>query len=52
MDSKLGAYNIHDLREMARKRLPRGVFEFVDRGTEDESALRAGPSSPSTWWEG
>jgi isopentenyl diphosphate isomerase/L-lactate dehydrogenase-like FMN-dependent dehydrogenase len=36
----LGAYNIHDLREMARRRLPRGVFEFVDRGTEDEVALR------------
>ena len=39
-DKTLGAYNIHDLREMARKRLPRGVFEFVDRGTEDEVALR------------
>ncbi len=39
-DRTLGAYNIHDLREMAKKRLPRGVFEFVDRGTEDESALR------------
>jgi isopentenyl diphosphate isomerase/L-lactate dehydrogenase-like FMN-dependent dehydrogenase len=36
----LGAYNIADLREMARRRLPRGMFEFVDRGTEDESALR------------
>jgi len=40
MDLKLGAYNIHDLREMARRKLPRGVFEFVDRGTEDEVALR------------
>src|SRR5688572_16100818 len=40
IDKTLGAYNIHDLREMAKKRLPRGVFEFVDRGTEDESALR------------
>lgn len=39
-DKTLGAYNIHDLREMARRRLPRGVFEFVDRGTEDEVALR------------
>lgn len=36
----LGAYNIEDLREMARRRLPRGMFEFVDRGTEDEVALR------------
>jgi len=38
-DSTLGAYNIADLREMARRRLPRGMFEFVDRGTEDEVAL-------------
>ncbi len=39
MDSKLGAYNIHDLREMARRKLPKGVFEFVDRGTEDDNAV-------------
>jgi (S)-mandelate dehydrogenase len=32
-------YNIYDLREAARKRQPRGVFEFFDRGTEDEIAL-------------
>lgn len=32
-------YNIYDLREAARKRLPKGVFEFFDRGTEDEVAL-------------
>jgi isopentenyl diphosphate isomerase/L-lactate dehydrogenase-like FMN-dependent dehydrogenase len=35
----LGAFNISDLRALARKRLPRGLFEFVDRGTEDEVAL-------------
>ncbi|WP_321893635.1 alpha-hydroxy acid oxidase [Paraburkholderia tropica] len=34
------ALNVHDLREMARQRLPRWLFEFVDRGTEDEVALR------------
>ena len=39
-DGKLGAYNIADLREMARRRLPKGLFEFVDRGAEDEVALR------------
>lgn len=38
-DSTLGAYNIADLRELARRRLPKGMFEFVDRGTEDELAL-------------
>ncbi|MGH6620039.1 MAG: alpha-hydroxy-acid oxidizing protein, partial [Alphaproteobacteria bacterium] len=40
MKDSIGAYNIADLREMARRRLPKGVFEFVDRGTEDEVALR------------
>ena len=39
-DPTLGAYNIFDLRDMAMSRTPRGVFEFVDRGTEDEVALR------------
>ena len=33
-------YNIFDLREAAKRRLPRGVFEFVDRATEDHLALR------------
>ncbi len=40
MSSTLGAYNIEDLRRKARKRLPRGIFEYVDRGAEDEVALR------------
>ncbi|MDB5571724.1 MAG: mdlB [Hyphomicrobiales bacterium] len=31
--------NIADLREAARRRLPRGVFEFFDRGSEDEASL-------------
>jgi isopentenyl diphosphate isomerase/L-lactate dehydrogenase-like FMN-dependent dehydrogenase len=35
----LGAFNIADLRALAKKRLPKGLFEFVDRGTEDEVAL-------------
>ncbi len=34
------ALNNHDMRHMARKRLPKWLFEFVDRGTEDEVALR------------
>lgn len=33
-------YNIADLRLLARRRLPKGVFEFIDRGSEDEIALR------------
>lgn len=39
-DKTLGAYNIFDLREIAQRRLPKGIFEFVDRGSEDEVALR------------
>lgn len=35
------ALNVADFREQARRRLPRGLFEFVDRGTEDELALVA-----------
>ena len=39
-DKTLGAYNIFDLRDQALRRVPKGLFEFVDRGTEDEVALR------------
>jgi (S)-mandelate dehydrogenase len=39
-DATMGAYNIEDLRVIAQRRLPKGVFEFVDRGSEDEVALR------------
>jgi (S)-mandelate dehydrogenase len=33
-------YNINDLREAAEFRLPKGVFDFVDRATEDHIAVR------------
>ncbi|MFV0244350.1 MAG: alpha-hydroxy-acid oxidizing protein [Qingshengfaniella sp.] len=33
------ARNIADLREMARRRVARAFFEFLDRGTEDETQL-------------
>ena len=33
------AQNIFDLREIAKRRLPKWLFEFVDRGTEEEVAL-------------
>jgi isopentenyl diphosphate isomerase/L-lactate dehydrogenase-like FMN-dependent dehydrogenase len=32
-------YNIFDLREAAKRRLPKGVFEYVDKGTEDGISL-------------
>jgi L-lactate dehydrogenase (cytochrome) len=35
------AINIDDLRRLARRRLPRAVFDFADGGAEDEVTLRA-----------
>src|SRR3954467_2550942 len=34
------AHNIFDLREIAKAKLPKWLFEFVDRGTEEEVGLR------------
>lgn len=31
--------NFEDVRRAARKRLPRGIFEYIDRGAEDEVGL-------------
>ncbi len=31
--------NVYDLRAAAKRRLPKGVFEFVDRGSEDGIAV-------------
>jgi L-lactate dehydrogenase (cytochrome)/(S)-mandelate dehydrogenase len=39
MTSYRTAYNIADLRRIAKARLPKGVFEFLDRGTEDEVSV-------------
>ncbi|MBA3606374.1 MAG: alpha-hydroxy-acid oxidizing protein, partial [Acidimicrobiia bacterium] len=35
------AASVDDLRRIARRRLPRGVFDYVDGGAEDERALAA-----------
>ncbi len=32
-------YNIADLRDVAQSRLPKGVFEYLDKGTEDQQSL-------------
>ncbi len=32
--------NIEDLRQLAKRRLPKAVFDYVDGGAEDESTLR------------
>jgi isopentenyl diphosphate isomerase/L-lactate dehydrogenase-like FMN-dependent dehydrogenase len=37
---RAAALNIFDMRELARQRLPAGVFEFIDRGCEDDVAIR------------
>jgi (S)-mandelate dehydrogenase len=34
------ALNVADLRELARRRIPRFIFEYVDGGAEDEVSLR------------
>jgi isopentenyl diphosphate isomerase/L-lactate dehydrogenase-like FMN-dependent dehydrogenase len=35
----LACWNIADLRERAKRRLPRGIWEYAERGTEDECGM-------------
>ncbi len=35
------AANIEDVRRIAKRRLPAGVFDYIDGGAEDEVAMRA-----------
>ncbi len=37
--SDWGELNYDSLRDKARRRLPRGIFEYIDRGSEDEVGL-------------
>jgi (S)-mandelate dehydrogenase len=39
MISRHPPLNFEDMRQRARRRLPKGIFEYIDRGTEDEQAL-------------
>jgi isopentenyl diphosphate isomerase/L-lactate dehydrogenase-like FMN-dependent dehydrogenase len=39
----MNALTISDLREMARQHLPRGIFEYVARGTDEDQALKGNP---------
>jgi isopentenyl diphosphate isomerase/L-lactate dehydrogenase-like FMN-dependent dehydrogenase len=39
MAADLGCYNIADLRERARRRLPLGIWEYAERGVEDETGM-------------
>ena len=40
MASEAKFLNFIEARALARDRLPRGIFEYIDRGTEDECALK------------
>jgi L-lactate dehydrogenase (cytochrome) len=40
---------IDDLRERARRRLPKVVFDFVDGGAQDEATLRANRADFDAW---
>jgi isopentenyl diphosphate isomerase/L-lactate dehydrogenase-like FMN-dependent dehydrogenase len=39
MSADLACYNIADLRERARWRLPLGIWEYAERGVEDECGM-------------
>jgi isopentenyl diphosphate isomerase/L-lactate dehydrogenase-like FMN-dependent dehydrogenase len=48
--SKLAAaLNIEDLRVMARRRLPKALFDFIEGGAEDEWTLRQNRSQFERW---
>jgi isopentenyl diphosphate isomerase/L-lactate dehydrogenase-like FMN-dependent dehydrogenase len=43
------AINIDDLRDAARRRLPKVMFEFIDGGAQDEITLRANREDFQKW---
>ena len=43
------AANVADLRTIARRRLPRGVFDYIDGGAEDEVSLRRNCEAFADW---
>lgn len=44
-----GCYAIEDLRGLARRRLPRALFDFYDGGAEDETTLAGNRSAYDQW---
>jgi L-lactate dehydrogenase (cytochrome) len=38
-------HNFHDFRELARRRLPRPIFDYIDGGADDEVTLRRNSES-------
>lgn len=43
------AFNIDDLRLLAQRRLPRGLFEYVERGAEDDRSLAGNRAAFARW---
>ena len=43
-------YNIFDLRDAAKRRLPKGIFEYVDKGTEDQLSLEENRAAFQRWY--
>ena len=39
------AYNIDDLRKMAKRRLPKVIFDYMDGGADDEATLKGNRSA-------
>src|SRR3981081_4013832 len=37
--------NVEDLRQLAKKRVAKAIFDYVDRGSYDEATLRATPAA-------
>lgn len=49
MTSSLNAINIEDLRQLARRRIARIVFDYIDGGVEDEAGLLRNREAFSRW---
>lgn len=47
--TSLSALSIADLRDMARRRLPAGVFGYVSGGSEDQHSLRGNREAFARW---
>jgi L-lactate dehydrogenase (cytochrome) len=45
MNLSRDAYSLHAMRELARRALPRPIFDFADGGAEDEISLRRNESA-------
>src|SRR5918995_5199552 len=44
------AASVADLRAVARRRLPRGVFDYIDGGAEDERTMAANADAFARTW--